>query len=160
MAKKKKIAWNEAHGPAQNARKQLPKLAVEYFEEVRGALAKNPPPDELHPLRLASKHFRYALELFRHCYAAGLEERIEELKSVQDLLGDCNDAVASRQRIDKALRSQPAARARMRQYLDGLAQEKAAEFRKHWAGNFDAPGKEEWWTGYLKRNARPPVKAK
>jgi hypothetical protein len=37
---------------------------------------------------------------------------------------------------------------------------RAAEFRKQWVESFDAPGQEEWWTGYLARNARPPDKAK
>ena len=41
-----------------------------------------------------------------------------------------------------------------------MALQKAAEFRKQWVESFDAPGKEKWWTGYLARNARPPVKAK
>ena len=160
MAKPKKIKWDPDTGPAENARKQLPKIAEDYFAEVRQVLAGNPAPEEMHPLRLASKRFRYTLELFHPCYAAGLEERIEQLKSVQDLLGDCNDAVTSASRLEKALRSEPAERDRLRKYLDTMAHQKAAEFRKQWVESFDAPGKEKWWTGYLARNARPPVKAK
>jgi CHAD domain-containing protein len=160
MAKAKKIKWDEATGPAENARKHLPKMAEEYFVEVRKVLAEDPAPAELHRLRLASKRFRYSLELFQPCYAAGLEERIEQLKAVQDLLGDCNDAVASASRLDTVLRSEPAERERVRKYLEDLAEEKAAEFRKQWVETFDAPGKLNWWTGYLARNARPPVKAK
>ena len=160
MAKMKNVKWDQETGPAENARKRLPKLAAAYFAEVRKVVAGDPKPAELHRLRLGSKHFRYTLELFRHCYAAGLEERIGQLKNVQDLLGDCNDAVASLPRIEKALRSQVAERARVRKYLEDLATNKAAEFRKQWAANFDAPGREEWWTGYLARNARPPAKGK
>ena len=92
---KEKFKWDEATGPAENAAKQLPKLAESYFAEVRKVLAEDPKPADLHQLRLASKHFRYSLELFRPCYAEGLEERIESLKSVQDLLGECNDAVVT-----------------------------------------------------------------
>jgi CHAD domain-containing protein len=160
MAKPKKIKWDPDTGSAENARKQLPKIAKVYFAEVRKVLAEDPAPDKMHPLRLASKRFRYTLELFRTCYAAGLEERIDRLKSVQDLLGDCNDAVVSASRLEKALRSEPAERERVRKYLDEMARQKAAEFRKQWVDNFDAPGQEKWWTGYLTRNARPPLKAK
>ena len=160
MGKLKTIKWDEETGPAENARKRLPKLAAAYFAKVRKLLAEDPEPAELHRLRLASKRFRYTLELFRPCYAAGLEERIEQLKSVQDLLGDCNDAVASLPRIEKVLWSQAAERARVRKYLEELAAKKAAEFRTQWTAHFDAPGKEAWWTGYLARNARPPVKGK
>src|SRR5437764_14163278 len=157
MAKAKKIKWNEATGPAESARKQLPKIAAAYVQEVRKVLAEAPAPAEFHRLRLASKRFRYSLELFRSCYAAGLEERIEQLKSIQDLLGECNDAVASLKRVEKALRSEPAERDRVRKYLEDLAAQKAAEFRKQWTESFDAPGKLKWWTGYLARNVRPPA---
>jgi CHAD domain-containing protein len=160
MAKLQKITWREQTGPAENARLRLPKLAKNYFLEVRKVMAEDPTPADLHPLRLASKHFRYALELFRPCYAAGLEERIEALKQVQDLLGDCNDAVASQALLDKVLRPRHAERTRVRKFLEARAAEKAEAFRKHWIEEFDADGREEWWTGYLMRSARPPSKEK
>lgn len=157
---KDKLKWRDTTGPAENARLRLPKLAKEYFEEVRGALAENPAPAELHPLRLASKHFRYTLEIFRPCYASGLEERIQALKQVQDLLGECNDAVASLPRVEKVLRKNRAEQTRMKQFLEQLAAEKAEAFRKHWVEVFDAEGSEDWWVGYLSRGARPPAKGK
>jgi CHAD domain-containing protein len=160
MAKAQKITWHEGTGPAENARLRLPKLAQNYFIEVRKVLAEDPTPPELHRLRLASKHFRYTLELFKPCYAAGLQERIEALKQVQDLLGDCNDAVASLLVLEKALRPRRAERARVRKFLQARAAERAEAFRKHWTEEFDAEGREEWWTGYLKRSARPPAKGK
>lgn len=155
-----KIKWAEATGPAENARKQLPRLASEYFASVRKLLAKDLKPAELHRMRLLSKRFRYTLELFRPCYAAGLDERISELKDIQTLLGDCNDAVVSMPIVDKALQGRPAERARIRKHLEDVAEQKAAEFRRAWAGRFDAAGREDWWTGYLSRNARPPIKGK
>ena len=160
MAKGQKIKWRETTGPAENARLRLPKLAHRYFVEVRQTLAENPPPPELHPLRLASKHFRYTLELFRPCYAAGLEERIEALKQVQDLLGECNDAVSSLPAIEKAAGRNRTEKKCLRKHFEELAEQKAAAFRKHWTGTFDAEGREEWWTGYLARGARPPAKGK
>jgi CHAD domain-containing protein len=151
--KAKKIKWRDGSA-AENASAELPKLARAYFAEVRKKLAANPEPAELHALRLASKRFRYTLELFRPCYAAGLEQRIKALKQLQDLLGDCNDAVASRPRIEAALGTDRAEKARMRKWLAAMAERKAAEFRKHWTEEFDAPGREQWWTSYLERYAR------
>src|SRR5215471_16633661 len=133
----KSIKWDDADGAASNARIVLPKLVTEYFAEVRRVLATNPTPPELHQLRLASKHFRYTLELFRPCYAAGLEQRIKALKRVQDILGVCNDAVASAAHIDRALRTNSAEKARMRGYLQTLAERNAAEFREYWTKEFD-----------------------
>ena len=159
MAKSKRVTWDESAGPAENARRLLPGMAAGYFAEVRKVLAKDPAPPELHRLRLASKHFRYTLELFRPCYAAGLEERIKALKQVQDLLGDCNDAVATLPRVEKTIRGR-AERDRVRKYLEAMAAERAAAFRKHWTEIFDSEGREQWWTGYLARSARPPVKGK
>ena len=152
----KKIDWDADNGPAENAKQQLPKLAKEYFAEVRTVLANNPGPADLHQLRLASKRFRYTLELFRPCYAAGLLERIEKLKELQDLLGDCNDAVVTAASVNKLIRSRTAERERVRNLLEKRAEEKAAAFRTKWTKTFDKPGAENWWTGYLARNARPP----
>ena len=154
----RKIDWDTDNGPAENAKKQLPELAKDYFAEVRTVLAGNPAPADLHQLRLASKRFRYSLELFRPCYAAGLKERIEKLKELQDLLGDCNDAVVTAAAVNKLFRSRTAERERVRKELEKLAEKKAAAFRAKWKKEFDAPGAESWWTGYLARSARPPVK--
>jgi CHAD domain-containing protein len=158
MAKRQKITWQEDNGPAENARLRLPKLARNYFIEVRKVLAEDPTPPELHRLRLASKHFRYTLELFKPCYAAGLVERIQELKKIQDLLGDCNDAVASQPLVEKVLSLRRPDKTRARKFLQARADEKAEAFRKHWTEVFDAEGREDWWTGYLLRSARPPAK--
>lgn len=154
MAKGKKIKWRKEASAADNARLRLPKLARAYFAEVREILAAKPTPAELHALRLDSKRLRYTLELFRPCYAEGLEQRIKALKQLQDLLGECNDAVSALPRIESALGSNRTEKARMQKWLGALADRKAAEFRKHWTEDFDAPGKEKWWTGYLERYAR------
>jgi len=160
MAALKHPHWREGETPAQNARRVLPKLAARYFAAVRALLATNPKPAELHALRLASKQFRYTLELFRPCYAAGLEERIAALRRVQDLLGECNDAVTALAVVEGALGRAPAQRRQMRDWLCARAAEKAGAFREHWAGEFDAPGQEARWTQYLARQARTPARGR
>jgi CHAD domain-containing protein len=160
MARKKSIRWHWNASPAENARRVLPKLAGEYFATVRALLAQDPPPAELHRLRLASKRFRYILELFRPCYAAGLAQRIDALKHVQNLLGECNDAVVSLPRIEAVLRGRPAEAERMRQFLETRAAGKADDFRRYWREEFDAEGREQWWREYLTRYARAPLKGR
>jgi CHAD domain-containing protein len=149
------VKWNGRAGVAANARSELPKLAQAWFAEIRAVLAGNPRPAGLHPLRVSSKRLRYSLELFRPCYGPGLEERIEALKQVQDLLGQVNDPVAALAQIRKAMRPSRQ-RTQVERLAGARAAERAAAFRKHWREVFDAPGQEEWWTGYLAREAHTP----
>ena len=153
------IEWDERSGAAANARRELPTLVTAYFAHVRGLLAKDPPPPKLHRLRLATKHLRYTIELFRPCYGPGLETRLDELRDVQQLLGEVNDRVAAGRLLAKATKSSPP-RGRVKKFLDAQAAETAQEFRKHWTEVFDAPGREGWWTRYLYREARTPGRAR
>jgi len=151
------IAWDERAGPASNARRKLPALASAWFAYVRKTLAADPPLAGLHPVRLATKRFRYTLELFRPCYGPGLDARLEALRQVQQSLGDLNDSVASRALLKPAMvRSSQGAG--VDGFLDQRALGQAAQFRKSWSEVFDAPGREQWFTNYLSRHARPPRK--
>jgi CHAD domain-containing protein len=141
-----RATWDEKADTAANARRELPKLTADYFARARKLLAQDPPPAELHALRLDTKRLRYTFELFRPCYGPGLEARIEALRRVQQLLGEVNDIVTA-----AALLPQ---RARARRVLENRAQAKAQEFRRHWAEAMDAPGQEDRWAAYLARNAR------
>ena len=154
------IKWDEKASASANARRRLPELASKYFAEVRKALARKPTPAQMHRVRLASKRLRYTLELFKPCYAGGLERRLGELKKLQDILGALNDAVSAAGLVEKALSPKPPERARVLAFLEQRAAEKTEEFRQHWKSDFDAPGKESWWVTYLARNARAPAKGK
>jgi hypothetical protein len=46
---------------------------------------------ELHDLRIACKRLRYLLEIFAIAFDADLEPFIDEVKGLQDLLGDIHD---------------------------------------------------------------------
>ena len=127
----------------------LPKMARKYFEAGRKAIEGKRPPDELHGFRLETKRFRYTLELFRSCYGAGeFDARLEALKDVQTSLGDVNDAVATWQLLAKMMSHSPRRQA-LRKFLKERAANKADEFREHWTQQFDAPGRENWWTEFL-----------
>jgi CHAD domain-containing protein len=138
---------------AANASRVLPRLAAEYFAHVRKLLDDSSKPKDLHRIRLATKQFRYTLELFRPCYDSGLETRIASLRKVQKLLGDTNDSVASWALLSKLMPKSPQ-RARVRDYLKKRAEHDAEDFRKEWQEKFDAPGREGWWKVYLKNGVK------
>lgn len=141
--------WNQRASAAANARRQLPRMMSKYFVEVRDALTQKQSPARLHPIRLASKKVRYTLELFRSCYrTAEFDARMEALKDVQTSLGEVNDAVAAWRLLRKMMPHSPHREA-LREFLKSRAAKKAEEFRKHWAEQFDAPGRERWWTEFL-----------
>ncbi len=148
-----RIRWNPDAPPAENAARELPRLMADYFAGIRKALAADPKPSRLHRLRLASKKARYTLELFEPCYGKGFEQRMEALKDVQTLLGDVADATASARLVRDAIPKSDRRKA-LRAYLKTRAAEKAAEFRVHWVEQFDAPGRERWWTDFLAKPRR------
>src|SRR6266545_2947776 len=147
-----KAKWNPRLSAAVSARRVLPGLVADYFEEVRHFLAKHREPKELHRMRLAAKSLRYTLELFRPCYGPGLEQRLGALKQLQNLLGDLNDATSTRKLLGKSVDR------KVRTFLRERAEKKADKFRDHWKETFDADGQEKWWTEYLKQHARSPRK--
>ena len=146
MRKPYRATWDEQLDAAANARRELPRLAADYFARARKLLSEDPPPARLHALRLDTKRLRYTLELFRPCYGPGLEARLRALRQVQQLLGEVNDIVTAVALLPKG--------ARGRRFLQNRAQAKAQEFRKHWSETMDAPGQADRWMAYLARNAR------
>jgi CHAD domain-containing protein len=147
MGKTANTKWEPRAGAAANARRELPRMVSAYFSGVREFLADDHAPCKLHRLRLASKRVRYTLELFRPCYPAGFEDRLDALKKLQDWLGEVNDAVASERLLRDALKRQP----KVRKFLEDRAADQAAKFIHHWKETFDAPGREAWWTEFLRK---------
>jgi hypothetical protein len=149
------IVWNERVGPAANARRELPRLAAEFFALVRAALSVRSSAEQLHRVRLAAKRIRYTLELFRPCYGRALESRIESLRKLQQILGEINDCAATRRLLSNAMSGSPYRR-KAERFLALRLRMKTAELRKFWSEVFDAPGQELRWTRYLRRNALAP----
>ena len=46
---------------------------------------------ELHNMRIAAKHLRYTLEIFSVCFGPEIDDRIEDVKSVQEQIGQIHD---------------------------------------------------------------------
>jgi len=152
MNKPPRPEWDEKVDASANAEKFLPALVAGYFQKGREILANNPAPPELHALRLATKSLRYTLELFRPCYGPGLVERLDALRSLQQVLGEINDTAAAARLVG---RRKSAEARKVKGFLETRRAAKSEEFRNRWT-EFDAPGKEHWWTHYLAHNARKP----
>src|SRR5947209_7122236 len=154
MSKLRHIEWDERTSAAANARRHLSLLAADYFVAVRGLLAENPGPPELHKIRRASKRLRYSLELFRPYYGPGLELRLQALRRLQELSGEVNDAVVTQQLLAKQTKDNSPQRQQIQELLEERAASKALAFRKEWQEVFDARGQLQWWLGYLAHYGR------
>lgn len=143
--------WNQEAPPAQNAREKLPEMAAAYFDQGRKLLQENVPEEELHDFRLATKRFRYTLELFRPLYGPSLDARLASLRHVQTHLGELNDCATTRALVGVKLAGR--VRKPFLAFLEKAAQQHAAAFREYWRTTFDAPGQEQKWQEYLTRFA-------
>jgi CHAD domain-containing protein len=153
MSKPGQLTWNPRVSLTRNARRQLPSMARAYFSQVRELLAADPPPAELHAIRLATKRLRYTLELFRPFYGRGLAIRLAALQQLQQALGEVNDCAAAERLIDGLIPASAASR-RVQSFLRRRAAAKASAMRREWRDRFDAPGRERWWIQYLAGNTK------
>ncbi len=80
-------------------REAVPPLVAASYAAVRAYTGlveeTNPPLPRLHQLRIAAKGLRYALEFFREILPTEAEALIDRIKSLQDYLGDLQDAVVT-----------------------------------------------------------------
>ena len=149
-----RVEWNPRAGVVANAQRRLPRLAEEFFSQVGVALAGDPDAGQLHRVRLAAKHMRYTLELFRACYGPALEQRIESLRQLQQVLGEINDCSVAR-RLVLAGRPSPN-RTKAERFLTERQRDKTAELRKRWAEGMGAAHEQRSWIRYLAQHAREP----
>lgn len=162
MKKQSAPRWDPSMTAAEAARQVLPVLAAEYFAAGRKTFRKKADPETLHAFRIRTKRFRYTLELFQPLYGPGLSSRLEQLRKVQQYLGDINDCV-----ITEGLVRSAAGDGAPRELLDALAARARQRRRKlveFWRETFDAPGAERSWVSYLRawagRAARPPARSR
>src|SRR5580658_7163695 len=132
----------ETRNAAENARLLLPKLAEKYFKAGRKAAEGDPSPKKLHGFRLATKQFRYSLELFRPLYGTKLDRKLRTLSELQSVLGKLSDYRSARTLLegDQTLEAK----------LARATKKKLKEFREQWAA-FDTEGQLHRWKAYLER---------
>lgn len=89
---------------AENARKILAVRTAEYFSyapivDIPEAV------EQLHALRIAAKRLRYTLELFRDLFGQRGDALIDQVKAVQEDLGEIHDLDVRLELIDAELNS-------------------------------------------------------
>ncbi len=97
---------------------ELPKMEREWMEAGEKA-ARSDSYSTLHRFRILSKRYRYTLEIFPATGRQG-----EQLKKLQDYLGDINDCVATKRLIRGHTQASSA--------IDALLKAREREFRAHW----------------------------
>ena len=152
MAAKSRIRWIETLGPAANARRHLPALVAAYAAWGRRLMEGRPGPDRWHALRLRTKRVRYTLELFAPCYGPGLDARLALLRGIQQQLGEINDCASTRALVG------PVPAPLVARYLNAREAKAAGQVRRLWRAAFEAPGRDLWWEGYLKRARAPSTR--
>ena len=138
------LVWDDAGDAMTNAREKLPQLAEEYIRKGTALATPESTVEELHGLRLATKHFRYTLEAFRPVYGERLESWVTELKEVQTYLGDINDCRVARERYASEIATAP-----FLEFLDGRLARLRTEFQEYWRLHFAAPDRVEAWRKFL-----------
>jgi CHAD domain-containing protein len=142
--KESAIQWNPAGTASANAKSRLPRLARDFFRAGDELAAAGAGPAQAHQLRIAAKQFRYTLELFRPCYGALLEKRLQSLKEVQQCLGDLNDLVTV-QGLESGEQMHAALEVRVRA--------KIQEFHELWQQRFGKPVQNRWVQFLAGKNA-------
>ena len=91
MAKPRPVKGVKAGGKlAPNARRVLA-VRIDEVYQYDGDVADPANVTELHDMRIACKRLRYLLEIFGTAFAADLDPYVDEVKALQDVLGDIHD---------------------------------------------------------------------
>jgi len=118
----------------ETARLTLPGMALDFLERGNAAAQSKVSPEKLHTFRLASKKFRYTLELFAPLYGAALNGWLESIKGIQTRLGEINDCVTVAQML-AGYKGVGAAETWLKKRL----RRKIEQFSRHWLEEFGHP---------------------
>ncbi|MCU1273246.1 MAG: inorganic triphosphatase [Bryobacterales bacterium] len=146
---------------ARTAQRMLPRMAQQFFERGNEAAKTKASPRELHQFRIASKKFRYTLELFTSVYGPPLNSSLEKIRNAQRLLGDINDCETVHDML-----SQYKAADTLTSWLKKRQRRKMEQFQRYWTETFSADGELRKWSALLSRPAgsvreprKPPARA-
>lgn len=145
MQKSRNKPWKGKLPLQENLKIRAPEMVTEYFEAGRRAFTPGTSWDDMHQFRLATKRFRYTLEILRPAYGPGIEPRIESLRKLQTRLGEINDCV-----VTSGMLSNLPGTEELRRVLDGRANTRSEKLRAFWWREFDTPGACDRWRQYLR----------
>jgi CHAD domain-containing protein len=89
-----KSAKKDGHNPRATLQENAQRISIERTADLYGFVPYIHDPanmEELHEMRIAAKHLRYALELFRVCFGPDIGERIDDVKEIQEQIGQIHD---------------------------------------------------------------------
>lgn len=88
--------WKPGASVESNVERELPRLQRAYYKAGDKILRHPDNDEELHQLRLLTKHYRYLLELFEPHYKKQWADYLRQLRALQTTLGDLNDYATTR----------------------------------------------------------------
>jgi len=144
----------DARGISEIGQSILPHIAKKVFDQgkrVAGAKSAG----DLHDLRIATKKFRYTLELFAPFSAGALDRLQANLKLIQARLGDINDCETMRE----MMASHPEFE-HFQVWLKKRRQRKTQQFRRDWQTHFGDRQTQQSWIKCLSSLAPEPRPAR
>lgn len=144
------MKWESSRSVAENAARILPELLDKYVARSRHALGAKASPKKLHRFRVATKKFRYTIELFLPVYGDRLDRELEAVRDLQRVLGKLHDYYV----IGKMLEDDQA----LRQKLQELLEKKMKEFNSQWRV-FGSKAHLKRWKRFLASSGRSAPKS-
>jgi CHAD domain-containing protein len=139
----------------QTARQMLPALAQDFFEHGNKAAGAKASRQELHGFRIASKKFRYTLELFTPLCGPALNPKLEAMRRVQTLLGDLNDLETLREILGQYQSNQ-----NLTAWIKKRQRKRIATFCEYWTSTFASAEERQSWIDLLKHVGLEPRASK
>ena len=139
----------------QTARQLLPAMAQDFFRHGDEGADPQAVPREMHRFRIASKRFRYTLELFTPLSGAALNPKLEAIRHGQAVLGDINDFETVRNLLNRYEGA-----AAVAAWLKKRQRRKLLEFREYWNATFTPKEERRRWIDFLEHLAAEPRAAK
>lgn len=127
----------------------LPEIAAKHFKRGERAAEEETSAHKLHRFRIATKKFRYTLDLFAPLYGEPVGILVGELKHIQTLLGDLNDYETIRRMLRRVIAQSDDGKQIGADILQ-KRREKAGEFREYWKKTFTGAKAAQWRSDLLR----------
>ena len=151
--KPRSMKWRGEETAAANARIFLPEVLLQYLKLGERLLTEGVHPRELHQLRLATKHFRYGIEMFEPLFGPKVSELLGILRESQQRLGEISDATASEAWLRGHKIQGNAGSRELLSFLEQKAAKQSGEFAGFWRTHWGSPELRNRWVLYLRRYA-------
>jgi CHAD domain len=147
------MKWREEETAAGNARVFLPEVLLQYLKLGERLIAEGVHPRQLHELRLATKHFRYGIEIFEPVFGPKVAELLGILRDTQQRLGEISDATASEAWLRQHKIHGDIGSKALLSFLEEKAEKQSGEFAAFWSTHWGTPELCDRWVQYLRRYA-------